>query len=247
MIKYVILGIIQGFTEFLPVSSSGHLVIFQKLLGLKGEEIALTIVLHLGTLLAVIMFFSKDILKIFRDVKYISFLLLATFITGIIGILGKDFFESLFSSPKAVALALIFTGIVLLFTRNFNAGTNQKVGFKDTVILGLTQAIAIIPGVSRSGMTVSTLLFRKIEKEECFRFSFLVSIPVILGATLLEIRKIDAALKNNLGHLAVGFLFSLFAGLAALAILKLVIKRAKFYYFGYYCILMGGAVLLFIK
>ncbi|MFA5286779.1 MAG: undecaprenyl-diphosphate phosphatase [Candidatus Omnitrophota bacterium] len=247
MFKYILLGVVQGITEFLPVSSSGHLVILQRVFGLSGEEIAISIVLHLGTLIAVVIFFFKEILKVMRDKRSIFLIVLVTFITGIIGILGKDFFESLFSSPRAVILPFLITGVVLLLTRNFNHSKDVKVGLKDALILGFTQAIAILPGISRSGITISTLLFRKIEKEVCFKFSFLVSIPLILGATLLEMRKVGSALLENPINLAGGFIASVISGLLALFVLKLIIKRAKFYYFGYYCILVALLTLIFIK
>lgn len=247
MIKYIILGIVQGFTEFLPVSSSGHLVILQRVLGMSGEEVAISVILHLGTLLAIILFFSKDILKLLRDFKMLSLILLVTIITGIIGVVGKDFFENLFRSPKSVALALIITGSILLLTRKFKEVEKKEIGFKDALILGFTQGLAIIPGISRSGITISTLLFRRIDRQACFRFSFLVSIPVILGAAVLEARKIDFVMQHDFTNLAVGFMFSLLSGLAALWILKIVIQQAKFYYFGYYCILLAVITLLFVK
>ena len=247
MIKYIILGIIQGFTEFFPVSSSGHLVIAQRALGMSGEELAISIVLHLGTLFALIIFFFKDIIKLLGDLKTLALIILVTLITGIIGIAGKDFFESLFSSPKLIAVAFAITGAILLFTRKFTEAKKPEANFKDAFILGFTQALAIIPGISRSGATISTLLFRGIEWEACFRFSFLVSIPVILGAALLEARKIDSLIQHDFTNLAMGFIFSLLSGLAALGILKRVMQRAKFYYFGYYCILLALVTVLFIK
>ncbi len=247
MIKYIILGIVQGFTEFLPVSSSGHLVIAQRILGMSGEELAISVVLHLGTFLALIIFFFKDIIRLLGDLKTLALIILVTLITGIIGIAGKDFFEGLFSSPKLIAVAFAITGAILLFTRKFTAAKRAELNFKDALILGFTQALAIIPGISRSGATISTLLFRRIEWQTCFRFSFLVSLPVILGAALLEARKIDSLIRQDFANLALGFIFSLLCGLAALRILKRVMQQAKFYYFGYYCLLLAGFTLIFIK
>lgn len=246
MIKFAILGIVQGLTEFLPVSSSGHLVILQHAMGIKGEEIAITVVMHLGTFFAVAAFFFKDILKLFKDFKTILMILLTTIITSCIGLLGKDFFESLFSSPRLVAFSFIATGLILLATKRLQA-KKSDINFKDAAILGFTQAIAIIPGISRSGITISTLLFRKIDKESCFRFSFLVSLPVILGAAVLESRRIDFALQKDLNNLLIGFVFSLLSGLVSLWILKLVIIRSKFYYFAYYCFAIAVITLLFIR
>jgi undecaprenyl-diphosphatase len=243
MLKYIILGIIQGITEFLPVSSSGHLVIAQKLFAMSQDEVALSVVLHLGTCLALIIFFFRDILKLFRDIKTLSLIIIVTLITGIIGVAGKDFFESLFSSAKLVAVALIFTGIILILTKKFMDAKRNNLNIKDAVILGFTQAIAIVPGISRSGITVSTLLFRKIDRETAFRFSFLASIPAVFGAAMLEAKDIGIAFNK---YFAVGFFFSLFTGILSLWIFKIILKRAKLHYFGYYCIIVAVITLLFI-
>jgi undecaprenyl-diphosphatase len=247
MIKYILLGIIQGFTEFFPVSSSAHLVIAQKLLGISGDEVALSIVLHLGTVLALLVFFFKDILEVFLDRKQIGLLLIVTVITGTIGVLGKDFFESLFTQVSFSAYALIVTGIMLILVRKFIEGRRLRVGIKDALILGFTQGIAIIPGISRSGITISTLLFRGVDKFVSFRISFLVAIPVILGAALLELKHIDSALKADFSNLALGFVFSFLAGIFSLLILKKVLAKAKLHYFGYYCIIIAIITLLFVK
>jgi len=244
MLKYIILGIIQGITEFLPVSSSGHLVIAQKLFAMNQEEVALSVVLHLGTCLALVIFFSRDILKLFRDVKTLSLIIVVTLITGIIGVAGKDFFESLFSSVRLVAISLMFTGMILILTKKFMDAKRNNLNIKDAVILGFTQAMAIIPGISRSGITVSTLLFRKIDRETAFRFSFLASIPAVFGAAMLEAKDIGLAFNK---YFAVGFLFSLFTGILSLQIFKIILKRAKLHYFGYYCILAGVITLIFIR
>jgi undecaprenyl-diphosphatase len=245
MFSYIILGIVQGLTEFFPVSSSGHLVIAQELLGLRPEGIVLPIILHLGTLVAVIIFFSKDIISLFRSLKTILSLFTATVITASIALLGKDFFEKFFSSPRAVCLALFLTGMGLIFTRYFPLGTRRDVGVKDGIILGIMQAFAIIPGISRSGSTISTLLFRGIQKEDSFKLSFIASIPLIIGALILEFKKIDLAIQQNSINLLLGFIASLISGLLALFLLRLVIRRAKLYYFGYYSIFI--ALLAFIK
>ncbi len=247
MFKYVILGIIQGLTEFLPVSSSAHLVIMQKLLGISGSGVVISIILHLGTLLSLIIFFFRDILKLLRNIKLVSLIIIVTAITGIIGVSGRDFFEGLFSSTRAVAIALIFTGIILILTRKFTAEKRNSLNIKDAIILGFTQGIAIIPGISRSGITISTLLFRKLDKETSFRFSFLVSIPVILGATLLESKNISLTHVLDIKNLIIGFIFSLLTGIFSLWILKRILNKAKLYYFGYYCIFIAIFTLLFIK
>lgn len=247
MFKYVILGIIQGLTEFLPVSSSAHLVIMQKLLGISGSGVVISIILHLGTLLSLIIFFFRDILKLLRNIKLVWLIIIVTAITGIIGVSGRDFFEGLFSSTRAVAIALLFTGIILILTRKFTAAKRNSLNVKDAIILGFTQGIAIIPGISRSGITISTLLFRKLDKETSLRFSFLVSIPVILGAALLESKNISLTHVLDIKNLIIGFIFSLLTGIFSLWILKRILNKAKLYYFGYYCIFIAIFTLLFIK
>ncbi|MCX5696891.1 MAG: undecaprenyl-diphosphate phosphatase [Candidatus Omnitrophica bacterium] len=247
MLKYILLGIIQGFTEFFPVSSSGHLAILQKLLGMTKDVVALSVVLHFGTALAVIIFFFKDIWAAMRSLRISSFIIIVTLITGIIGVCGKHLFEGMFDSSKAIGIAWIITGLVLLLTRRFSDGERKAVGIKDAVILGVTQGLAIIPGISRSGITISTLLFRGISRELSFSFSFLASIPAILGAGLLEGRDIDFALKSNFKNFTVGFIFSFLTGLAALWLLKKIMQKAKLHYFGYYCIIAAALTLLLVK
>ena len=175
------------------------------------------------------------------------YVVIVTLITGIIGISGKEFFEKLFSAPKFVAVALIFTGIILILTRKFMQAKRDILDIKDALILGLTQGLAIIPGISRSGITISTLLFRKVDKKTSFRFSFLASIPAVFGAAILEAKNIGLACELGPGNLFVGFLCSFLSGLLALEALKIILARAKLYYFGYYCIFAAIITLLFIK
>jgi undecaprenyl-diphosphatase len=247
MFKYLLLGAIQGLTEFLPVSSSAHLVIMQKVLGMSGEELVLSIVLHLGTLLALILFFFKDILEAIRNRKLLSYIMIVTLITGTIAFLGKDLFEKLFSSTKLVAVALICTGIILILTRKIKENKRTSLNLKDALILGVVQGIAVIPGISRSGITISSLLFRKIDRETCIRFSFVAAIPVMLGAMLLEARDIGYSFMLEPVNFTVGFVFSFLIGLFSLNVLKMVLQKAKLYYFGYYCIIIAVITLFFIK
>jgi undecaprenyl-diphosphatase len=219
----------------------------QRLLGITQEEIALGVVLHLGTALALMVFFYRDILRLFVDKKLFFLVATATMITGIIGITGKDFFEGLFSEFKLVSLAWIITGIILILTKGCLNAKRNTLNLKDAFIFGISQALAIIPGISRSGITISTLLFRGIEKENAFRFSFLASIPVVCGAALLELKKIDFALRGSPVNFGLGFIFSFFAGLFSLRVLKSVLLRAKFHYFGYYCIIVAILTLVFLR
>lgn len=235
-------------TEFLPVSSSGHLVILQKILGMSGAGLAISVVLHLGTLLAIVVFFFKDILALMGNRKTLFLVLVSVAITGTIGLLGKGFFERLFSSAEYVGVAWVFTGAVLILAQKLSRPERQSINLKDAFVLGLAQSLAIIPGISRSGMTISSLLFRKVEPVPAFTFSFLVSIPVILGAALLEAKDIQLlSTGGSPGNLAVGFCFSFFTGLAAIFLLRSALKKAKLHYFGYYCILMAVFTLVFLR
>jgi undecaprenyl-diphosphatase len=219
----------------------------QRILGLSGNEVALSVVLHLGTVLALLVFFFKDILGLLGNLKLLLYIAIVTVTTGIIGVAGRDFFEGLFSSVGLVAIAWIFTGIILILTKQFMSAKRSQLNIKDAIILGFTQAIAIIPGVSRSGITISALLFRKIDRETSFRFSFLAAIPAVCGAALLEARKINLALRGEYINFMAGFIFSFLVGLFSLWVLKLIIQRAKLHYFGYYCILAAILVLLFVR
>ncbi|MFA4988141.1 MAG: undecaprenyl-diphosphate phosphatase [Candidatus Omnitrophota bacterium] len=247
MIEYIFLGIIQGLTEFLPVSSSGHLVILQNLLGVTADKLTVSVVLHLGTLLAVVIFFRKDILGLFRNPRMLGLVLVASAITGIIGISAKDLFERAFCSVRVVGAAWFFTGLILIFAGKASSSGRRTPGAKDACFLGLVQSLAIIPGVSRSGITISALLLRKIDPKEAFTFSFLVSIPLILAAAALEAGKINGLNAGDLGNLTAGFFFSLLTGLAALSFLRMVINKARFHYFGYYCLFVSVLTLIFIR
>lgn len=244
MIKHAFLGVVQGLTEFLPVSSSGHLVIAQRALGIGENGVALELVLHLGTLVAVCIFLRREIRSLFTDRKLAGLVLITTAVTGIIGIAGHKFFADLFSRPELIAQQLIFNGLVLLLTRWFVSGSRERLNAGDAVVTGVTQALAIIPAISRSGMTIAALLFRKVDRKLCFTFSFLVSIPAIIGASLFEFKEIGAVVQADFASLAVGFLFSLFSGMAALWLLRKLLVNNKFHYFGYYC--LGLAALLMI-
>jgi undecaprenyl-diphosphatase len=247
MIDYIILGIVQGITEFLPVSSSGHLAVLGKLFGLQEQGIAISIVMHLGTLLAVIIFFFRDILEAFSSRRMLAQILIVTLITGVIGVAGRDFFESAFSSIKIVAAGWIASGVILLLTARFMHSIRKEVSVKDSVILGFAQAAAIFPGVSRSGITISTMLFRGVEKMKGFRFSFVASIPAIAGAALLEARDINSAFSADGAKLAVGFFCSFASGMFALWFLKRALAKARFHYFSYYCFAAALIALIFVK
>jgi undecaprenyl-diphosphatase len=249
--RYLFLGLVQGLTEFLPVSSSGHLVIFQTLLGMK-EIIAFDTILHLATALALIVYFWKDILGLLRITnpesrKTLMLLLVATVITGVIGVCFKDYFESLFSSVAAVGAFLMLTGVVILLGERIGKGGRklEQLNMWDAVLIGLAQGAAIAPGLSRSGTTISAALARNFDRSLAARFSFLLAIPTILGAGLLQSKAIFKAgtLGIGLWPLALGFLAAFFSGLLAIRFLLELIRRTRLNYFAYYCLALGLIVL----
>jgi undecaprenyl-diphosphatase len=249
MFKYLLLGITQGLTEFLPVSSSGHLVLLQQILQIKEQQLFTIVILHLATLLAMVIYFFKDILRAIKDLRLVINILVTTFITGIIAILWKDFFTRAFSSLKMLAVSFLVTGLILLLTKRIKRGEKgiKEITLTDAFILGVTQAIAIIPAISRSGITISALLFRKVDKEAAFKFSFLASIPAVVGAFILEMKEINFNFSFFQPQILWGFFSALIFGLISLYVLKTALKKAKFHYFGYYCIIIAVLSWIFLK
>jgi undecaprenyl-diphosphatase len=254
----IFLGIVQGITEFLPISSSGHLVFFQSLFGMEEPQLFFDVMLHLGTLLAVVVYFRNDIWKIIQGIgtilkgkeenqegaKLFLWIILATIPTGLIGVLFKDWFESFFSRPKAVGIMLLITGLVLWSTRwtKKEGKTIKEMKWIDALLIGVAQGLAIIPGISRSGATISTGLFCGLDRELSGKFSFLLSIPAILGATLLEFRKIDSA--QEFWTVLIGTVIAFGVGILSLTFLIKIIKMGKFLNFSYYCGGMGIVMII---
>jgi undecaprenyl-diphosphatase len=251
LVEVFILAVVQGLTEWLPISSSGHLVITQKALGLNLPLIY-SVMLHLGTLIVVLTVFRKDIADIIKAVvkrdfeteegKLALFIVVGSVPTAIIGFIFHDFFESLFSNLPAVGLALLITGAVLFLSEK-RLG-NKKMSMTDSLLIGLAQAIAIIPGISRSGLTISTGLLRKIDKKTAFKYSFLLSAPAIAGATIMESKQL--ALGNiDPVPLLLGTIISMIVGYASLKLLQKIIMSEKIHLFAYYCWLAGATIILF--
>jgi len=247
--KYLLLGIIQGLTEFLPVSSSGHLVIFQSLFNLP-HSIAFDVVVHLATGLAVIVYFWKDILDLFTSKRRMLWLIIVgTFFTGILGIGFKDFFESLFGSVFAVGWFLLLTGLIIVLAEWIGKGNRRlgDMGIWDAVLIGLAQGCAIAPGLSRSGTTISASLARGLDRTLAARFSFLLSIPAILGAGLVQSKEIIKAGTIGIGPwpLVLGFIAAFISGWIAIKMFMNIIQRMSIRGFAYYCFAVGSLVLLF--
>jgi undecaprenyl-diphosphatase len=251
IIEALILAIIQGLTEWLPVSSSGHLVIAQQFLGLNPPLI-FDLLLHIGTLIVVIMAFRKDILNILKTLvkrdlsstegKLAFFIVVGSVPIAIVGVLFRENIEQLFSNILAVGVVLLINGGVLFFSEKRKG--NKKMGTLDSILIGIAQAAALIPGLSRSGLTVSTGLLNKIDKQTAFRYSFLLSIPVILGATLFEFRDI-AAINIELTSIVVATVLSMIVGYVSLKMLHRIVMSERFHLFAYYCTIVGGAIIIY--
>ena len=191
----IIFGIVQGITEFFPISSSGHLVILQALMGLKEPQLAFDIFLHLGTLLSILIFFRKDILRLFGEDKRLFLLLvIASIPTFIIGFLFKDTVERFFAMPKVVGSMLGLTGAWLVLASLYTKRQPVKKGpgILNSILIGIAQGVAIMPGISRSGATIATGILTGLDRELSFKFSFLLAIPAILGASILKAHEIGA-------------------------------------------------------
>lgn len=249
MLEAIILGIVQGFTEFLPVSSTAHLILFPWFFGWKGKLDSLTfdVALHAGTLLALIICFWKDWVEILlNNRKLLALLVVATLPAGIAGILLKDVVETTLRSPLIIVFTLVLFGIVMLISERWKRGREIKdMTFSDAIIIGVSQAVALIPGVSRSGITISAGLFRGLEREASARFSFLLSTPVIFGATLLEGRKLISNAGNyDLNLFVAGFVTSGVTGFIAIKFLLYFLRKHPLNVFVYYRFVLAVIIII---
>ena len=259
--KVVILGFVQGLTEFLPVSSSGHLALMQIFANVDNASVAYDIVLHFATMLATLLFFCFDIYYLVKEwlAGFVSdtgrtkdgwpigwAVIFATFFTGCIGILIKPVVENVMQNSLCVGFGLLFTGCMLIGSHFIKAGFGH-VRSSDGIFTGIAQGIAVLPGVSRSGMTILAGCALGLSKEEAFRLSFLISIPAILGATLLELFELGGFSKFC-AELPKGWLLgsvaAFLSGLLALFILKKLVINTKWWLFGIYCLLVGSVTVI---
>jgi undecaprenyl-diphosphatase len=255
IIESIILGLIQGLTEFLPVSSSGHLVIAQDLLGMNEPGVTLEVMLHFGTLLSVFWVFGRDFVELLRfprDAGQRRFLLLlvaGAIPTAIIGILLSKYMEFIFGSTLVVGVMLLVTGGLLKMLTILPVGDKDagKMKFKDALWIGLLQGFAVIPGISRSGATITAAIWRGLDRAAAVRYSFMLAAPVIFGVTLLEVKDmIEAGIAQAmLLNYAVGGLVAFLAGVVAIKTFIRLLKQQKFQYFAYYCWAAGAFILIF--
>lgn len=248
MIEALILGIVQGLTEFLPVSSTAHLILLPWFFNWTGELDSLTfdVALHAGTLLALFICFWKDWIELIsRKQRLFVLIMIASAPAGIAGFLLNDFVEDTLRSPYIIAASLVVFGCVMLIAEKMNRSkTVDDMTFRDAVTIGIAQAIALIPGVSRSGITISTGLFRGLEREDSARFSFLLSTPVIAGATFLHARKLIAGYcDHDMSLFLIGFIASAITGYAAIRFLMIFFKKHRLNAFAYYRFGLAAVIL----
>lgn len=256
-IQAIILGLVQGLTEFLPVSSSAHLVIVPDLMGWDMPSTSFDLVLHLGTLVSVTAYFWRDIMAIVMafarpDVagrprrRLGALIIIGTVPAALIGGLFQSKFEEMFNRPTEVAAFLLVTGVLLIASEAAARRRRHIVDVKatDAVLIGLAQAVAIAPGISRSGATISAGLFLGFTREAAARFSFLLSIPIIAGATLVKLRHGMGDSPEGQAQLIMGFLAAALSGFAGIKFLLGYVRRHNLRVFALYCWVVGIGVLL---
>jgi undecaprenyl-diphosphatase len=249
IIKSIILGIVQGLTEFLPISSSGHLAVLENYFGIS-EPVALAVFLHFGTFVATVVFFFKPMRRIIQgffkkekeSIYYVINIVVGTIPIVVFALTFKTYIEHAFSNIKIVAIFLGITGAILLLT-GIVQKKEKKVNFLSAIVIGISQMFATLPGISRSGITISTGMFNKVNPREAFNFSFLLSLPAILGANIFEASKISRV--NNLPSIIIGMICSFIFGLIALKILRNTVHK-RFHLFGIYCLAIS-LILLIVK
>jgi undecaprenyl-diphosphatase len=253
VVQAVILGIVQGLTEFIPVSSSAHLVLIPHFFGWSIPPVTFDVILHFGTLLAVLIYFRKDIVKMLTgDYRLLNALIIACIPTFFIGAIFKDFLEGLFENPLGVSALLLITGFILWISPNKPSPAAGRrpiekdkepstVSFINALWIGFAQGAAIAPGISRSGATIVTGLFLGLTGENAVRFSFLLSIPAILGALVFKLKDFTLQPCNPviLQLCLAGGIAAAVSGYFAIKIVFKTIKTGKFKYFAFYCWVLG--------
>lgn len=265
------LGLVQGLTEFLPISSSGHLVFAKAFLGLKTPGVVMEAVVHLGTLVAVLWFYRHDLARILAgagsahvralregslrpiavdpDSRLGYLLIVGTLPAACFGLAFKRQIEALYSSPLEAGVELFLNGFILLLAARLAAGPKgiREVGAADALWVGAGQALAILPGISRSGSTVTAALWRRLDRETAVRFSFLLSVPAIAGALALELDDIARGANGAWGPLLAGALTAAVSGYFAIAVFTRAVARGKLTWFAWYCFVVGAAAVAFVS
>lgn len=253
----LILGIVQGATEFLPVSSSGHLVIVQTLLGIRMQGVLFEVALHVATLVSILMVYRSRVTSlagglVSRDpdaVQYVSLLVVATIPAALLGLFAKDFIEGLFDKPATPGVALIVTGAFLWTSRSaLKRAVSERPGWWAALLIGMAQACALVPGISRAGATVVAALWLGIRAREAAAFSFLMAVPAIAGAAVLQLPEVQGGLAEiGVVPLLVGSVAAGVTGVLAIRTFVAVLARESFHFFAPYCWAVGAAFLVYLS
>lgn len=266
IIEALLFGLVQGLTEFLPVSSTAHIVITELVLGYHFPGLAFEIFLHQASVLAVLVFFRRELWQIIsgffsylrlRDEKdrgpffFAIYIVVATIITGVLGLALKNLVLEVMKTPPFLAATLVVTGSFLVFIerfREYGQRTAEDMNISDALIIGLAQTVAVLPGISRSGATVVAGLWRGLGRETAVRYSFLLAIPVILGSSILAVDELSFAMGAALGPaaLAVSFLSTLFFSWVGIVWLINALKKGRLLYFAIYCYLVALLVFMLL-
>ena len=255
LIETIILGIVQGLTEWLPISSTGHLRLFENLLNMK-VPILFDVILHVGTLIVVLVFFRKEINKILSALAHLDFetehgkmvplIIVGVVPTALIGLVFGWLIESAFQTILPIATAFLFCGI-MLYSVKFGKEKTDSINYSTAIIIGIAQGIAIIPGISRSGATIAVALLLGIKREKAFKFSFLLSIPAILGALgytgYAEFSELTST-GLDYAEILAGAIVAMLVGYFALKLLWKIIAKGKFHLFAFYCWILGAVLVL---
>ena len=246
MLNAIFWGIIQGLTEFLPVSSSGHLVLIPALFEQEAPDLATSAMLHLGTLVAVLVYYRRDLARMAKfdrpARKLITLIVIGSIPAAVLGLAFEERIEELISDPVTVAYFLIGLGVVLIGTTLLRLGDlrTEDIGPRDSILIGLAQALALIPGISRSGSTITAGMIRGMDRAEAARFAFLLGIPVIAGAGLLQMAEVISSGESIPLEVWVGMVTAGITGYAAIAVLLRLLTRVGLAPFGVYCIAFGA-------
>ena len=258
MFEAIILGIIQGLTEFLPVSSSGHLELAKVILGddsLPEESMLMTVVLHGATALSTIGFFRKDILELFKglfqftnneEFKFSLNIVISMMPAAVVGVLFDDEIEAFFGGKVLLVGSMLLITAVLLILADKAKNTEKKVGIKEAIIIGVSQAIAIMPGISRSGATISTSVMLGVDRVKAARFSFLMVVPLIMGKIAKDV--LDGAfdvIDGSMLNYGAGFIAAFLTGILACTWMIKLVKKSKLKYFAYYCLVVGLVAIVY--
>ncbi|MFA5460258.1 MAG: undecaprenyl-diphosphate phosphatase [Candidatus Paceibacterota bacterium] len=246
----IILSVVQGITEFLPISSSGHLAVLQIFWQTPDPSVVFSALLHFGTLGAILIVFYQEIIKILqkRNWKLIKLIIIGTIPAAIFGFFFQSIIEAQFSSLKFIGFSFLITALFLILTKFLKINPKylniEDLTYFDALIIGIAQTAALFPGISRSGLTISTGLLRKLKPEIAYKFSFLLAVPVILGAFVLQIPNLIQQGQNNYLIYVIGALVSLLTGIISLKILEKILKKGKLYWFSLYLIIISMIILI---